>query len=137
MSYFIINKNDGSLRQPFILYDDMSMPINGEELQYIDAPQELIDHFDNFNGQFIVDLDNTKFVNNNLNLVFKEVPRVTNYAEIRYAEINKRIQMANRLLLISDLPENYIAKLNKWKIDLESIEITNNEIQAIIWPEKP
>lgn len=135
MKYIVINKNTGKIdRNLPIFYDDMSMPINEQELVYATISEDIVKKIED--GVAIIDFEKTLYVNSVLNVVLIDTPK-SNYMENRIRDRDEFVKQADKMLTIEDLSESIINKINKYKADLLALQITNNEIQEISWPQKP
>lgn len=132
--YAIIQKSTGKLDGGINMFDDMSMPINVNELEYVELTERMIESMTNHNE--VIDTDKTIFSNGSWTEVFK-TPEKINYLANRTRDKNNFLIEAQRRISIEDITDSYREKLQKYIDDLNKIIPTNNEIQSIVWPEKP
>lgn len=132
--YAIIQISTGKLDGGINMFDDMSMPINVNELQYVELTERMIESMTNHNE--VIDTDQTIFSNGSWTEVFK-TPEKINYLANRTRDKNNFLLEAQRRISIEDITDSYREKLQKYIDDLNKIVPTNNEIQQINWPEKP
>lgn len=134
MKYTLIEKETGKFYNSPMVFNDTSMPINEDVLMYVELTDNQILSLTNHN--VVIDINNTKYINGAWVESFI-TPEVVNILENRTNDLNLLKLEAARMLLISDINDNFKLKINQYQSELNDIVLTDDEIQQIIWPSKP
>lgn len=134
MKYTLIEKETGKFYGMPVMLDDTSMPINHDMLMYVVLTDNQISSLTNHDT--VIDVNNSSFINGAWVESFI-IPEKVNILESRTNELNLLKLEADRMLLITDITDSFKLKIEQYRLELNDIIPTNNEIQKIIWPSKP
>lgn len=141
--YLIVNKTTNKIDTGY--YDNTTMPIDESVLQYIEAPELIVNLLDFKVVDTILDINNTtyNFSTSSWNIVTKSVEKV-NIKQNRLDELTRLKLEANRYINIPDIPDSlktkittYIGELNTIVIPDVVTEVADNNSLTILWPNKP
>lgn len=133
--YGIIEKNTGRFYRFPAAYSDTSMPINQDELEYVELTDSLAAAIEN-PGTSPIDEELTMWQNGAWVEVYKSPP-TTDIKQNRERDRDALVRQANKMLMVEDLPASLIQAIEDYKSDLEALVFTSEEIQEINWPVKP
>lgn len=134
MKYTLIEKETGKFYGTPLMFNDTSMPIDEFRLMYVELTDNQILSLTTHDT--VIDVNNTRFINEAWVESFI-IPEKVNILENRTNELNLLKLEADRMLLITDISDSFRLKIEQYRLELDNIEITDNEIQKIIWPSKP
>jgi len=146
MKYTIINKFTGNLENNYCsVYENTTMPINQDVLQYVPVTQQMIDLLEFKVEDTLLDSMTTKYnlATNSWNVVTKQVLK-PNILENRQRDLLNLKLEAQKYAQITDLPQsfktqiqNYITQLNNIVLPADTTTRDPAQQAAIIWPTKP
>lgn len=146
MKYTIINKFTGNLENNYCsVYEDTTMPINQDVLQYVPVTQQMLDLLEFKVEDTLLDSMATKYnlAANSWNVVTKQVLK-PNILENRQQDLLNLKLEAQKYAQIADLPQsfrtqiqNYITQLNSIVLPTDTTTRDPAQQAAIIWPTKP
>jgi len=146
MKYTIINKFTGNLENNYCsVYEDTTMPINQDVLQYVPITQQMIDLLEFKVEDTLLDNMATKYnlTTNSWNVVTMQVLK-PNILENRQRDLLNLKLEAQKYAQITDLPQSFRAQIQDYITQLNNIVLptdttTRDPAQqaAIIWPTKP
>lgn len=134
MSYGIIIRETGRFYRTPEIFEDMSVPINELELQYVELTDRLVSSLTTHSE--VIDTANTYYSNGEWVESYITPAKVDIKAN-READKAAFLAEANRRINIEDISDAYRQQLTDYIAALEAITPTDEEIQAIEWPEKP